>query len=150
MARMSTSTRFAVWGPLLGLLALVSGACGPDGSGLVPVEGVLRYNDQPLAGAEIVFHPVSEGPGWMPVAVTGPDGSFRPATREPGDGIPPGRYRLTVVWRPDDGTADEPPNLLPPRYARPDTSGLDVEVGPETGRLPDLQLAGPPRPERRP
>lgn len=130
------------------VLAAILG-CGEAGPTLVPARGRVLYNDEPLAGAEVVLHPRTEGPGWMPVGVTGEDGSFAVGTRGPGDGAPPGRYGATVAWRPP-GEDEDGPSRLPARYARPESSGLEFDVGPGAGELPEIRLSGPPIRGRRP
>jgi hypothetical protein len=76
------------------------------------------------------------------VAVSDEAGRFSAGTREPGDGVPAGSYAVTVVWCP--GEEDEPPNLLPPRYADPERSGLRIEVSSTGLRDVELELTDHP------
>ncbi len=116
------------------------GGCAESDVQLHPVRGTVLFNDEPVPQAEIVFHPQFEGPGWMPVATADDEGQFSASTKVPEDGALPGSYKVTVVWRPQAIEEGDGPNLLPPRYANPDTSGLEVEVGSETDDLLTLRL----------
>jgi hypothetical protein len=63
-------------------------------------------------------------------ALIDPDGTFVLTTYDAGDGAAEGEYAVAIVWnRP---SAEEPlkpgPNVLPARYARPDTSPLRAKV----------------------
>jgi len=111
------------------VLLLLAAGCGTPEPELFPLAGRVLYRGRPVAGAELGFHPLFEGPGWSPVAVTGEDGSFQAATKQPGDGVLPGRYKVTVVWHPETSDGEESPNRLPARYASPVTSDLEVEAG---------------------
>lgn len=118
---------------------------------LAPLRGRLLFNDKPVVGAEMVFHPQFEGPGWRPTAVTGEDGSFEAGTLDPGDGAPEGSYKVTVVWHPaagEDGE-DQGPNLLPERYSRVETTDLQAQAGPDAAEPTTLRLTGPARGRRR-
>jgi hypothetical protein len=83
------------------------------------------------------------------VAVTGDDGSFAAGTRQAGDGALAGRYRVTVVWRSPTGDDDQAPNLLPPGYARPESSGLEIQAVPGSDEPVVLRLTGPTNRKRR-
>jgi hypothetical protein len=137
---------------VVALLALTCVAgCGEGRPLLAPIRGRLLFNDRPIAGAELVFHPQFEGPGWRPTAVTGEDGAFEAGTLEAGDGAPEGAYKVTVVWHPaagEDGE-DAGPNALPERYARVETTDLQVQAGPDPAEPPTLRITGPTRGKRR-
>src|SRR5437868_6272231 len=89
--------------PLVFLPALVAAACGRNaGPALYPVKGTAFFDGKPAAGAVITFHPRPAGPGdpgALPHATVGPEGAFEITTFVKGDGAPPGRYRVTVIWR---------------------------------------------------
>ncbi|OHB78819.1 MAG: hypothetical protein A2W31_11985 [Planctomycetes bacterium RBG_16_64_10] len=110
-------------------LPMTSG-CGPQEPPLFPVRGKVLFKSKPVPKAEMVFHPLFAGPGWMPVAVTNEDGSFEASTKKPGDGALAGRYKVTIVWHPGANDDEKGPNFLPPRYSRAATSDLEIEVGP--------------------
>jgi hypothetical protein len=60
------------------------------------------------------------------------DGSYQLSTYRPGDGAPPGTYRVLVAPKSDPNAVDRPPQPPPfdPRYAEFNTSGLEFEVKP--------------------
>jgi len=64
----------------------------------------------------------------MPIAKTADDGTFSASTREPGDGVPAGTYRVTAVWRPVVDDNGDGPNKLPSRYSNPAKTPLELEV----------------------
>ncbi|MEX2173854.1 MAG: hypothetical protein WD872_05790 [Pirellulaceae bacterium] len=94
-----------------------------------PVHGKVTYNGKPVSQAQLVFHPKFTGPNWLPVGVTDSAGAFAASTKVPGDGMLPGRYKVTVVWHPYASDAGDGPNQLPAKYASPDTSPLEFEAG---------------------
>jgi len=109
------------------LLTLAAG-CGPPQLVLFPLSGKVLFRGKPVPGAELAFHPLFDGPGWVPVAAAAPDGAFEAGTKWPGDGVLPGRYKVTVIWRPRVNEDGEGPNVLPPRYAQADTTDLEIEA----------------------
>lgn len=115
---------------LLASVCLLSG-CREPAPTLHPFTGVVIYRGKPLPEAELTFHPQFEGPGWMPVATTGPDGAFAAGTRLPGDGALPGPYKVTAAWYPEATDSDSGPNRLPARYADAKTTPLEAVVGPD-------------------
>ena len=128
--------------------------CQPSGlSGLVTLKGTVFLDDQPLAGAQIVFAPEEEGQR-SASAVSLDNGTFAATTLKHNDGIYPGKYRIGVtktevidrrtseqIKRDNSDIADEsmasiPPSpepefqiIVPERYNDFDSSGLTVEVG---------------------
>jgi hypothetical protein len=152
------------WLPLVVAFAL-HGCGGEDGP--VPVEGVVRLNGAPVAGATVSFLP--EGGGRPAVGATNRDGRFRLTTFESGDGALPGRYRVVVTkvepveLPPFDAQGEEDGErlterfeeyqrsrrasrrtLLPAVYGRADTTPLSHEVKPdETPVVLDLSATGP-------
>ena len=122
------------------LLATAFVGCGDAEPELVAVHGKVLFNSKPIPKAELVFHPLNDGPGWMPVAIVNDDGSFQASTKMPGDGALAGRYKVTLVWRPTADENGEGPNFLPPRYAQPATSDLEVEIGPGATNLRTLEI----------
>jgi hypothetical protein len=111
------------------------------------VQGQVRFNGQPLAEALVVFHPQSGGaPGTpKPFAQTDAQGNFRLSTRTAGDGAPAGEYHITVELRElrqvGEETSRDGPNLLPPRFAHPDQSGLRHTVAEGHNEVPPLEIS---------
>ena len=112
-------------------LALLLGAagCGPK---MYPVRGKVTLGDgKPLSEGMVVF----ERKGEAKEAVTArgeiqADGSYELSTHKPGDGVPPGSYRVLVAPKTDPNAVDRAPKPPPfdLRYANFDTSGLEFEV----------------------
>jgi len=73
-----------------------SGCTNPNK--LVPVEGKVTLNGEPVAGAAVQFVP--EAGGNPAYAETAADGTYKITTRDPGDGAAPGRYSVIILWEP--------------------------------------------------
>jgi len=121
--------------PLLCCLLL----CG-CGSKLASVEGTVTLDGKPLSTGTVVFQ--NEG---LPMGVGGlsSNGSYTIYTGDQ-PGLPPGDYQVTVSayqTRPGRDEMEEPiPVLLtPPRYNKPETSGLTAKVTPGSNRF-DFKL----------
>jgi hypothetical protein len=134
--------------PML-VIALACYACGrSDRPAVAPVEGRVLFEDKPAQHALVVFHPVAgtaDAP--RPTGRVGADGTFSLTTYDAGDGAPPGEYAVTVEWWLTPGSKanpagyDAPPvNRLPPRYGKPETSGLRVRVEAGKNTLPPFKL----------
>jgi hypothetical protein len=131
------------------MAVLLCPSCG-DGRRLVfPVRGQVLYQGKPTPEALVIFHPVNDPDprAPRPVARVGPDGRFSPTTYKTDDGAPAGEYAVTVTWVKERDNQDAPKedqvppkNLLPDRYAKPDTSGLRVHITAGPNDLPPFQL----------
>lgn len=96
-----------------------------------PVRGKLLVGGQPAPGAMVVFHPAGGSfDAERPFAHVDPDGSFSLTTYQADDGAPEGEYLVTAEWFASaDRAAPGPwPNVLPPKYARPESSDVRVRV----------------------
>ena len=123
------------------VLWVVAGCAGRDSerAKVYPVHGAVFFNGKPAAGAVVRVHGVEAiGEAVLPRAVVHQDGTFALSTYESGDGVPLGRYRASVYWR-QQGREEgqEGASLIPERYSRPETSGLELEVKAE----PENKLA---------
>lgn len=102
----------------------------PERTKVYPARGAVFFKGKPAAGAIVRVHGV-EGVGGslMPRAVVQKDGTFSLMTYEADDGIPAGRYRVSVYWRHQGQEGEQDgPSLIPERYTRPESSGLEVEI----------------------
>ena len=134
-------------GIALVVLASLQG-CGRDSSaGLQQVHGHITFNGRPTAHAQVTFHPVNASArgGVRPVGTVDEQGNFTLTSLTQGDGVPPGDYRVTVVWylarlaRPgSDETVSA--NYLPTKYASVETSDLAVTVKPGETELKPFNL----------
>ena len=99
------------------------------GGSLAHVHGkVTLPNGQPAAGSQVVFE---GGPDGQKVTARGDvigDGTFSLGTTQPGDGVPPGKYRAIV--NPPPMVNAEGPNIVPfnAKFSNFQTSGLEYEV----------------------
>lgn len=112
---------------LLAALALGSAGCG---SRKYPVHGTVTLDDgTPLTKGLVIFERVDGGTPLSPRGNVGQDGTYALSTEKPGDGVPPGRYKVLV--NPLDGS-DVPDELkdLPfdIKYTKFATSGLEYTV----------------------
>jgi hypothetical protein len=92
-----------------------------------------------------VLHPVdsSQTSDVVPIGVVNKDGSFTVTAYEPGDGAPPGDYVATVQWFKmvhGAGGAGPGPNVLPAKYARPDSSPIRVSVKEGSTEIPPIEI----------
>jgi hypothetical protein len=115
--------------------------CGCTGSKTkaVPVSGTVLLGDQPAANAVVIFHPVNgaaDAP--RPTARTDEKGHFTLTTTKTGDGAPPGEYRVTIAAY--QAIEDNIVNLLPAKYAKPETSELKATIEKGTKEIPAFRL----------
>ena len=123
--------------------------CGPKGTGdrpaTVTARAVVTYNGAPVSGATVSF--IADGGSHSASGVTNETGTANMGTFGEGDGVVPGKFKVTIrkttitttggaqpaekVESPD---SDIPPGKveqkeeLPAKYADPGTSGLTAEV----------------------
>jgi hypothetical protein len=98
-----------------------------------PVCGKVFYEGTPAANAVVTFHllnPDAKRTTRGGDAMAEADGTFTLSTYAANDGAPAGEYAVTVVWwnPPVDADGKPGPNMLPERYARPETTPLKVTV----------------------
>lgn len=119
-------------GTLLAALLVSTLGCGGGNeptAPVVPVAGKITFEGKAPAGAQIFLKPVSQLPGftYTPVGVVKNDGTFAISTYGKDDGAPAGEYVAIVQWfKVVDGGRG--PNILPPKYASPETSPIKVSV----------------------
>jgi hypothetical protein len=143
------SRRCAAYSVTPVLLTCLVGCGGPRKAAVYPVAGTLTVSGQPAANAMVAFHPLDQAGSQtaLPVASTGPDGTYRLMTYAAGDGAPAGEYAVTVVWPDDSQPRDEcvddvTHDRFKGRYADPAKSPWRVTVGPGTNEVP-LRAAPP-------
>jgi len=144
-------------------LVVALAGCGDGRPALVRVTGTVQLDGKPLEGAIVSFQPVAQGRDAFQrpsSAVTDAEGKFSPGTYGPDDGLPPGKYRVTIQKRQPVGAASGTSEsqasgpvryqwITPRRLADPDTSGLEAEVT-SSGLEPsvfELESDGPPEVE---
>jgi hypothetical protein len=127
-------------------LFLVTGCGRQAGLQCYPVKGHVLYQNQPLAEAMVVFHPVAVPleKYSRPIAHTDAAGGFELTTLKTGDGAPPGEYSITIELREPRQVGEEivrdGPNLLPPQYASPQSTPLRYKVIAQKNEVPKISL----------
>lgn len=132
---------------LVSIGALV-GCRGESRMDVVLVTGSVTFRGRPAEGAEVSFIGLDEAlltrDSPFPRATCTADGTFSLTSYETGDGAPPGRYRVTIVWKKsrsdDPELADDAPDVLGGRYASATDSPLVAEVETEPTHLPPFEL----------
>lgn len=123
------------WGSALVLLGMVAaviaavfwnpGAPNTDKKGPVFASGTLYLLDKPIADATIRLIPEGNEAGVRPHAKTDSEGKFSFTTSMPGDGAPPGRYKVIVE---KDPVLDR--NRLMPNVAETDENFRNLLISP--------------------
>lgn len=124
-------------------IGLLSG-CGDGRPSLVPVSGKVTINGAPVEGALIGFEPDGiDGYSRPSAATTDSSGNFVVGTYDKADGMPAGKYKVTVVKKEVMGKLPENINsedmaanvqplryqwTVPRKYSTSADSGLTVEV----------------------
>ena len=135
--------------PCAGLLVLLIAATGCSrGSGTVPVSGVIKLDDRPLANASVTFIPQNSEGGREAFGFTNAEGVFHLATNKVADGALPGKYKVVVRPVPpadagaahksqreamkqvSTGTPPRPSVTLPPQYSDATKTILTQDVPP--------------------
>ena len=146
-------------GLLLGMACALPwlAGCGSALPETALVEGKITYAGQPVTFGEITFYPQHGRPATGRIQ---PDGSYRLTTFSEGDGALLGKHTVTIKAVKFPEPADQPGSmneeiardlkggrrqgpraqpewLVPPRYAKRDTSGLtaDVQKGSNTSNF---------------
>lgn len=109
-----------------------------------PVVGAIQYRGQPVVGAFVSLHPKSATEGVPnPRATVEKDGSFTVSTYNGNDGAPEGEYIVTVQWYKPVKQGNDlvgGPNVLPAKYASPQTSDVKIRVAAGENRLQPIQI----------
>jgi len=115
-------------------LVLGTAGCGSDELPVAHVEGKVSYKGTPLKSGGVMFQPV-KGPVAKGSIET--DGTFVLSTYRQGDGATIGTHKVRIVCydvKNQDAAAAgahegaKPRSLIPKKYTRAETSGLQVEV----------------------
>ena len=134
-AARSAGTLTLTWSVAVALVVLAGCDSGPK---KYSVTGKVTYQGNALPTGTVFFLP-DQGPSTLTTIST--DGVYHLEA-------PAGRYRVgvTAVPEPPPGVSpesesyDAPPPLIPRSFARPDSSGIVVEVKPQNGNAIDLEL----------
>lgn len=125
-------------------LALLCSACSSGRKPVHPVRGQILVDGSPAAQAQVLFHPAEGGnDDPHPAGQTDAQGYFHLTSYAKGDGAPEGSYIVTVTWFHVFGGGRQEVvryNVLPKRYAAPQSSQLRVTVAKGNNELNTLQL----------
>lgn len=121
---------------LLGLLLFSTGCENP--SPYVPVRGMVTLDGKPLESGIVQLQPAV---GQVATGSIGPGGEFTLSTPPQGHGVLAGSYRVTVLAY-DSATIEPGPEhlIVPVRYTRSGTSGLQVTIFPGSTAPVKLEL----------
>jgi hypothetical protein len=127
------------------MITMASVSCAKsDRKAVFTVSGRVVMDGKPLAHAFVVFHPAraAASDDVRPRAHADAHGNFSLSTYDSADGAPAGEYRITVekYKAPTESDKGPPVNLLPARYAKPDSSHLTARVEEGQNDLPPIQL----------
>jgi hypothetical protein len=134
----------------MALLCMVG--CG-NNHGCVPVGGTVSYKGKPVTEGEVSFIPV-EGDGRTGRGEISSSGVYQLTSFNPGDGVVPGKYKVSVVsrgpdkpvpakkkgWMMEEDMQGSGDPLIPAKYFMPETSGLDREVSAGKANSFDFEL----------
>lgn len=101
---------------------------------LHPFTGIVLVDSEPASGAVVTLHAVGDSllGAVTPNGVADDIGVFSVCTYAPGDGVPAGKYKVTVSWteilNPGASEPEYGKSKIPLRYSNPESSGLEVEV----------------------
>ncbi len=149
--KMSFKRRSRIATYLLTASLLVAIGCGktqdPNRLPVFPTAGKVTFQGKPASGALVVLHPKVETPenqSVRPRAYVKEDGSFELSSYESNDGAPLGDYAVVLVWpksiKGPDGSSGPGPNVLPPKYSRPETSPAVVKIAEGSNQLDPIVL----------
>jgi len=120
---------------LLGVLA-AGIALGLTGCGdrLYPVRGTVALEDgTPVTRGVIICERFDGGPAVSAQGEIKPDGTFRLGTTKPGDGLPPGRYKVLINPMDLSDLPDDKKDIpFDAKYLNFKTSGLELDVKGDT------------------
>jgi hypothetical protein len=147
---------------LIGLALFAMGLFAATGCGssnnadrlpVFPTSGTVSIDGQAPTGAFVVLHPKADyqrspdGELVRPHGLVRGDGTFELTSYSSNDGAPTGEYIVTLELRKvvqySGGDAGPGPNLIPAKFAKPNTSPVIVRIEAGTNRLPPISLSIP-------
>lgn len=132
---MNFSSRFA---SLVLLALLFTTGCGKS---LVPVQGKVSVNGQPLTTGNLTFYPGDLKEASIAYATIGADGTYK--VNEGTTGIVAGKYKVTVTAGVPSNPADPyslPVSLVNPQFSDLATTPLSIDVAPGAAGPFDLEV----------
>ena len=110
-----------------------------------PTTGQVTLKGRPISDVELSFFPEDKSfpDSIRPRAKTKEDGTFAAWTHAEGDGVPVGRYKVTLVHNEvavSKGTIVAKPNDLPTKYSTRDTTDILVQIKEGKNAIPTIEL----------
>jgi hypothetical protein len=107
-----------------------------------PVTGKVSFQGQAAEGAQVILHPQGHTLPERHAAIgtVKKDGSFAVSIYGAGEGITPGDYVATLQWNKVNEAGSPGPNVLPPEYAKVETSPIKVTVKSGRNELPPIEI----------
>ena len=122
----------------IGLAALLGAGCGPNLPKTIRVTGRVTFDGQdPPAPGKVYFLPIEPAEGFPSRPAKGDydqNGYFRATTFEPGDGLMPAKYLISIEsWETAPNMSGNPgTSHVPKKYQSPQTSGFKLDITPRT------------------
>ena len=113
-------------GAMMLALAFVLG-CGASGPPSGQLSGNVTYKGEPLGTGTIMFMPQSGDAPYAQAEIS-EDGSYKATTKEYGEKIPVGSYRVMISAVKDMGPEAPVMPLIPFKYSSDQQSGLTAQV----------------------
>ena len=104
--------------------------CGESGPVLVPVEGKVTWQGQPVRIGSVAFVPIKGGQPAIGMISSG--GRFELKSHAGRMGIEPGEYRVAIRAYEGSFIENNVRYVVPERFARTETSGLTTTVPTDT------------------
>jgi hypothetical protein len=120
------------------VICLALSGCWNNLPKTIRVSGRVTFDGgPPPAAGTVYFLPIEAGEGFpsRPAqAAFGPDGQFKATTFEPGDGLMPGKYLMTIeCWESPPNMSGNPvKSYVPKKYQAPQSSGFQLDIAPTT------------------
>jgi hypothetical protein len=121
---------------IFGVAILAAGGCGSDRPQTIPVGGTITFDGGPPPAPGTLYLTTNDPAEGFPIrpatAEFDADGRFAAKTWDSGDGMMPGRYKITVECWEVPPTMGGPPSksYVPPKYESTATSPLEIALEP--------------------
>ncbi|QDU61968.1 hypothetical protein Pan216_28340 [Planctomycetes bacterium Pan216] len=130
------------------VVAITCGGCGGPSwmAATHPVEGVLKVNGEPAAGAVVTIYPTGEKVderNTKPWGIVDESGKFQLQSYKPGDGAPAGEYDVTIQWPWDVHVLSlSMTDRLGGKFQKPQQSQWRITVSEGTNQLDPIEIEG--------
>ena len=129
------------------LTSLIAAGCSGSqrDASIFPVHGMVLVNGKPAKYADVILVPADPEliEEYKAHGKADENGEYYLTTKRFQDGAKAGEYRVGISWRmpANPRSSDDPqegPELLPPEFQDPKTSGLKVEINTNESELPPI------------